>query len=164
MDRDGTFAAEGAAGLLSSRQRQCLALVAEGRTSKEIGRALNLSPSTVDNHLRAALERLGLNSRAEAARALQRFQVGDAAGAAASGSDQRMHGQAPEEVPAQVTPPEAGENNALNLLRLPLLGGAANKLSTRRRAFHLVQIALLGTMGMTAVTMTIAGLVQLLSR
>jgi DNA-binding CsgD family transcriptional regulator len=53
---------------LSTRQRQCLDRVGQGYTSKEIGRQLGLSPSTVDSHIRAALERLNMSDRAEAAR------------------------------------------------------------------------------------------------
>jgi DNA-binding CsgD family transcriptional regulator len=57
---------------LSERQRQCLELVVQGLTSKQIARILNLSPSTVDNHLHTAIDRLGAGSRAEAARLLRR--------------------------------------------------------------------------------------------
>lgn len=53
---------------LSERQRQCLALVACGYTSKEIARELGLSPSTIDNHLAQAVMRLGCSSRAVAAK------------------------------------------------------------------------------------------------
>ncbi|MGN6279959.1 MAG: LuxR C-terminal-related transcriptional regulator [Sphingomonas sp.] len=56
---------------LSERQRQCLELVVQGLTSKQIGRILNLSPSTVDNHLHVAIDRLGAANRAEAARLLR---------------------------------------------------------------------------------------------
>jgi DNA-binding CsgD family transcriptional regulator len=55
---------------LTRRQRQCLQCVSDGMTSKEIARALSISPSTVDNHLREAIMRMGMNGRVEAARAL----------------------------------------------------------------------------------------------
>ena len=51
---------------LSPRQREILALVAAGRTSKEIASALGISESTVNWHLANAFERLGASSRAEA--------------------------------------------------------------------------------------------------
>ncbi|AOR75711.1 helix-turn-helix transcriptional regulator [Novosphingobium resinovorum] len=62
---------------LTRRQSQCLALVNQGMTSKEIARQLDLSPSTVDNHLREAIVRMGKNNRQEAARdfALAHLQV-----------------------------------------------------------------------------------------
>jgi DNA-binding CsgD family transcriptional regulator len=51
---------------LSPRQREILALVAAGRTSKEIAGELGISESTVNWHLSNAFERLGASSRAEA--------------------------------------------------------------------------------------------------
>jgi DNA-binding CsgD family transcriptional regulator len=51
---------------LSPRQREILALVAAGRTSKEIASALGISESTVNWHLSNAFARLGASSRAEA--------------------------------------------------------------------------------------------------
>jgi FixJ family two-component response regulator len=41
---------------LTLRQKDCLRLVAQGYTSKEIGRELGISYSTVDNHLLAATQ------------------------------------------------------------------------------------------------------------
>lgn len=51
---------------LSPRQREILALVAAGRTSKEIAGDLGISESTVNWHLSNVFERLGASSRAEA--------------------------------------------------------------------------------------------------
>jgi DNA-binding CsgD family transcriptional regulator len=51
---------------LSPRQREILALVAAGRTSKEIASSLGISESTVNWHLTRAFARLGASSRAEA--------------------------------------------------------------------------------------------------
>jgi DNA-binding CsgD family transcriptional regulator len=55
---------------LTKRQKDCLRLVAQGYTSKEIGRALDLSPSTVDNHILAAVQSMSATSRGKAARSL----------------------------------------------------------------------------------------------
>ncbi|MFN4287389.1 MAG: helix-turn-helix transcriptional regulator [Brevundimonas sp.] len=51
---------------LSERQRACLALTAEGMTSSRIGEALGLSPRTVDEHLAAACDALGVRTRVQA--------------------------------------------------------------------------------------------------
>src|SRR5688572_10028160 len=51
---------------LSPRQREILALVAAGRTSKEIAGELGISESTVNWHISNVFERLGASSRAEA--------------------------------------------------------------------------------------------------
>jgi two-component system nitrate/nitrite response regulator NarL len=58
---------------LTSRERQILALVAEGLSSLDIGRRLYLSHTTVKTHLGHAYEKLGVSDRAAAvAQALKR--------------------------------------------------------------------------------------------
>jgi DNA-binding NarL/FixJ family response regulator len=52
---------------LSHRERQVLALMAEGRTNGEIARALILAESTVKCHVSTAYAKLGVCSRREAA-------------------------------------------------------------------------------------------------
>jgi DNA-binding NarL/FixJ family response regulator len=63
----------GAAALerLTSRQREVLQLVAEGRTSRDIAALLGLSRNTVEFHRKQVLARLGLGSTA----ALVRFAI-----------------------------------------------------------------------------------------
>jgi two-component system response regulator DevR len=53
--------------LLSAQERRVIALVAEGKTNKEIGREMGLSDKTVKNYLSNAMEKLNLNRRAQAA-------------------------------------------------------------------------------------------------
>ena len=55
---------------LSPRQAECLRLVARDRGAKEIGLLLGISDETVEAHIKAALRKLGTNSRFIAARAL----------------------------------------------------------------------------------------------
>ena len=52
---------------LSERERDVLALIARGRTNKEIAEGLHLSEKTVKNHLTRLLARMGMSSRTEAA-------------------------------------------------------------------------------------------------
>lgn len=51
---------------LSSRQRECLRMAADGLTSGEIGRRLGLSARTVDEHLLLACRALGVRTRVQA--------------------------------------------------------------------------------------------------
>jgi len=52
---------------LSEREREILRLVAQGRDNTEIAQELYLSPSTVKNHVSSILEKLGVDSRVQAA-------------------------------------------------------------------------------------------------
>lgn len=124
---------------LSLRQRECLDLVGQGLTSKQIGRELGLSPSTVDNHIRSALERLSVSDRMSAVRAIADL-------------DRELGISALSNTP---------KKNTLNLAALPPLGGRSNELNVHRRVWHIVQIALIAIMGMAAAVVTIAGLVRL---
>jgi DNA-binding CsgD family transcriptional regulator len=53
--------------LLTERERQVLALVAAGRTNREIGAALYMSPKTASVHVTHILGKLGVQSRVQAA-------------------------------------------------------------------------------------------------
>ncbi|NWF83597.1 MAG: response regulator transcription factor [Bryobacteraceae bacterium] len=57
--------------LLSSREREVLQMIAEGKTNKEIAGVLNLSVYTVDAHRSRIMEKLNLHSTGE----LVRFAV-----------------------------------------------------------------------------------------
>jgi DNA-binding NarL/FixJ family response regulator len=52
---------------LSTQQQRVLALVAEGKTNKEIGSALELSDKTVKNYIRFIFQKLKVTRRAQAA-------------------------------------------------------------------------------------------------
>lgn len=51
---------------LTPRQIQCLWWVREGKSSTDIGAIIGLAPSTVDEHLAGACERLGVRTRVQA--------------------------------------------------------------------------------------------------
>ena len=51
---------------LSARQREVIALVADGYTNPHIARRLHLTVNTVKSHLDGIFERLGANGRAHA--------------------------------------------------------------------------------------------------
>ncbi len=60
---------------LTSRQREILQLIAEGRTTKEIATLLQLSPNTVETHRRRLMARLGVHDIAGLVRAAIRLGV-----------------------------------------------------------------------------------------
>ncbi len=62
---------------LSEQEVRILALVAEGRTNAQIGRALHFSEKTVRNYVSAILGKLGLTSRAQAAAYAARHRIED---------------------------------------------------------------------------------------
>lgn len=51
--------------LLTDREREILQLMAENRSSPEIGRILSISPKTVRNHRANIMEKLGLHSQSD---------------------------------------------------------------------------------------------------
>ena len=55
---------------LSGREREVYELVIQGRSNKEIAQTLFISESTAKVHVRHIFEKLGVHTRAEAARAL----------------------------------------------------------------------------------------------
>ena len=52
---------------LTSQEMHVLALIAEGKTNREIAKALYLSEGTVRNYVSSILSKLGVSNRAEAA-------------------------------------------------------------------------------------------------
>ncbi len=61
-EQDGVFSTESP---LTSRQREVLQLVAEGKTVKDIASILNLSPKTIEFHKTKIMQRLNLHSTVE---------------------------------------------------------------------------------------------------
>ncbi len=60
---------------LSPQERRILALVVEGKTNKEIAKALDLSDKTVKNYLSNAFQKLGVRRRSQAAALFERDKM-----------------------------------------------------------------------------------------
>ena len=69
---------------LSERERQVAELVADRRMNKEIAAELFLSEKTVESHLRNVFMKLGVGSRVEVARAVERERAAESARGAAA--------------------------------------------------------------------------------
>lgn len=61
---------------LTAREREVLALVAQGKTNREIAEVLVISEATARNHISHIFEKLGLSRRSEAAALATRLGLG----------------------------------------------------------------------------------------
>jgi DNA-binding CsgD family transcriptional regulator len=144
---------------LTDRQKDCLSFVGQGYTSKEIGRLLGLSPSTVDNHVLAAMQVLDAPSRAAAARAFV-------------GHDDRQ--KIPSQSPAladlantATMHPVAEASSWARLgkfaFQLPPIGGQRNDLDWTERTFRILQVAVLSLGIFLSLALLIAGAFSIFS-
>jgi two-component system response regulator DevR len=65
--KDGSTATQDALAILSPQERRVLALIAEGRTNKEVANELGLAEKTVKNYLSNVFEKLHVSRRSQAA-------------------------------------------------------------------------------------------------
>jgi len=61
---------------LTARERQVLALLAEGATNRQIGAALFMAEKTASVHVSRILSKLGVRSRTQAAAVAHRLHLG----------------------------------------------------------------------------------------
>jgi DNA-binding CsgD family transcriptional regulator len=144
---------------LTERQKDCLRLVAQGYTSKEIGRKLDLSPSTVDNHILTATQMVSANSRGEAGRFLLSAEA-----------RQKL----PREPLGLVEPAVSGlvsssaEGREISYMgrfiwSLPPIGGQRNDLDATRRTLGIFQVAAVAFGTVMGMVVLIAGAFKLFS-
>lgn len=133
---------------LTERQRACLELVAMGFTSKEIARKLGISHSTVDNHILAATQLLGVADRREAGRLV--VQLG-----------QQLPRQAgdltKQEKTSIVEVQEALQQNFAGLKLVPPIGGKLNEQTLGHKTVQILSIAFLSTMVVIGMALLISG-------
>lgn len=61
--------------MLTGRDRQLLALMADGKRDKEIARVVDLAPGYVKEEIRRAMRKLGARTRAQAAAMLLKDEI-----------------------------------------------------------------------------------------
>jgi ATP/maltotriose-dependent transcriptional regulator MalT len=66
----------GGLAVLTPREREVAALVAEGRTNRQIGAQLHLSEKTIEKHVSSAMAKVGVSSRTGIARLVEREGTG----------------------------------------------------------------------------------------
>ena len=140
---------------LKGRQRDCMMLVKEGLSSKQIARRLGISPRTVDQHIAAAMEALGVPNRMAAVSELYRLER-EAAGAPASmlflQPDSLIVAQAP--VPARTSGPRARRI-------VPPLGGSANTATRAERIAWIVRLTVFCVMATCTFVLSILGVSEM---
>ncbi len=137
---------------LSKRQRECLELVADGYTSKQIARILNLSPSTVDNHINTAVSVTGAQGRADAARKLAQNSIRQ------NSPSQSKAIATPYNFENLDKPPKWRE-----FFILPTLWGITAELTWKTKLLHILQISIVVSMAIVAITLIMTGFMEILS-
>ena len=115
---------------LTERQYDCLLRAGEGMSSKEIGRVLGISPSTVDNHIHVAITKLNAKNRWHAAQLLD--------------PNRTKNVVAPEPSPRLIPP----------------LGGRPNTAASQWRLTQMAAIAVLSMIALTAAIVLILGAIE----
>jgi DNA-binding CsgD family transcriptional regulator len=148
---------------LSEQQKKCLRLVHLGLTSKEIAPLLATTPGVVDNYISAALARMALTSRREAARLLAQEEEAEASG---DPMVQRLHLQ-PEAVaplggPSDLETRSIG-SRTVRVFGLPPIGGRENDLTASQRLLALTRIAFFAALLLIATVVVVQGIITLIA-
>ena len=141
---------------LSDGQKACLRLVAKGMSSKEISKETGLTPQTVDTYVKAAISRLGVTNRREAARALVLWEE-------SAGAEPLPIGAPGNEPPSAQAPAVATARERGTGLGLPPVGGRINDLGWAEKSAQALKIALVATAAVVALALVIAGAMRTFS-
>jgi hypothetical protein len=121
-------------------------------SSKEIAISTGLSPQTVDTYVKAAMARLGVSNRREAARILASWEA-----------SQKLGSPPPPvvEAPRSVEAPVVVEGDAgAGWLLPPPLGGRINDLRPGARIQAVLHIAVVSAASVLAIALLVAGVLR----
>jgi DNA-binding CsgD family transcriptional regulator len=99
---------------LTPKQSQCLALVAEGMTSKEIARSLGLSARTIDDHVEKARIKLNAPTRQRAAAIFRAQRIVDEDTAVSESTPYRLRCEPPTVDESAIVAPTSAPAPKLN--------------------------------------------------
>jgi DNA-binding CsgD family transcriptional regulator len=140
---------------LSEGQKACLRLVAKGMSSKEIAKALGLTPQTVDTYVKVSMARIGASNRREAARML--------VAAEASLKSGSPTGELADRHPEGDQLASTGTTGWLSSVRPPPVGGGFHDLNWSQKTYQALLVALISASIVIALALAIAGLFQTFS-
>lgn len=140
---------------LSEGQKACLRLVAQGMSSKEIAKALGLTPQTVDTYVKTSMARLGASNRRDAARMLLAAEASRKSGSPTTGlADSAAEAEEPASTGTTARP---------NWIRLPPVGGGTHDLTWSQKTHQALLVAVVSTAIVIALALAIAGLFETFS-
>jgi DNA-binding CsgD family transcriptional regulator len=146
---------------LTDGQKDCLRLVDDHHTSKEIARILGISPFTVDQRLDGARRKLKAASRKEAAKIFTEIEQ-------ATIYDRLVYEPSQVEADAnlatsQISPNQAGQilSRLASILSVPPIGGERHELSKKQIVLQSLNIAFFSTLVVTAIIIVLAGAMRL---
>ncbi|MBX7536025.1 helix-turn-helix transcriptional regulator [Qipengyuania sp. GH1] len=151
---------------LTRRQMDCMKLVRNGLTSKQIARELGISPRTVDQHIAAVIDILQVNNRMAAVTRLQELGLdhrGEKQGgglARPSAEADKKHGNLANAIGVGIVSQSV---IPISAAIFPVLGGRANSASARQRLRWMIRIAIISIMASCMVVLTILGVSELAS-
>ena len=146
---------------MTEGQKDCLQLVNEHRTSKEIARILHISPFTVDQRLDAAKAKLGARTRKEAARM---FAEGEGQSIYQQTIYQNGSFSDRQDAPSRVEP----SNRVVQTFKafsqsmsVPPIGGEQHNLSKNEIIRQSIGIAFMGSVAVIIITIFLIGVMRL---
>lgn len=137
---------------LSEGQKTCLRLVAKGYSSKEIAIETGLSPQTVDTYIKAAMARLGVQNRREAARLLAQWEL-----------SQELGSPPPPVAPTDdgpQTPEPSGAGHGDPPWRLVPVGGGTHDLTWSQKTYAALRVAAVSAAAIVALVLLLAGVLN----
>jgi DNA-binding CsgD family transcriptional regulator len=146
---------------LTEGQKACLRLVVQHHTSKEIARALGISPFTVDQRLDAARRKLNATSRIDAAKIFDAMERNDIYEPFVYETSML---ESPDDTVSQNTLPDGWQRRfakMLSFISVPPIGGERHELSSREILVLALNLAFFSTVVMSFVVVVLTGTLRL---